>query len=110
MSKYLFIESRDPFESPDVNQLFQLILDLSDQGKDVALFLLQNGVLATRKNANASVFAKLLNKKNITVYADDYSLDERGITKDSISEGIQWSNIDILVDLTLENNRKPMWH
>ena len=45
MSKYLLIESRDPCESGDVGNYFELAQGLAGDGNDVTLFLVQNGVL-----------------------------------------------------------------
>ncbi len=41
MSKYLFIESRDPFESCDSSMLHELAIRQADEGNDVTIFLIQ---------------------------------------------------------------------
>jgi sulfur relay (sulfurtransferase) complex TusBCD TusD component (DsrE family) len=110
MSKYLFIESRDPFESKDTIQLYGLIKELSHQGHNVALYLVQNGAFSSRKNANVQLFPELLKEQNIKVYVDDDSLEERGISKDEIHQSLVVSNMDQLSDLVLEEGRKPIWH
>ena len=51
MAKYLLIESRDTFESKDVSRYYDLAKGLKQDGNDVTLFLVQNGVLAARQNA-----------------------------------------------------------
>ncbi len=51
MANYLLIESRDPFEARDVSYFYGLAADLAAQGDKVTLFLVQNGALASRKNA-----------------------------------------------------------
>ena len=48
MPSYLFVESRDPFESRDVEEGYRLLTDLAAQPIPVTLFLVQNGVLAAR--------------------------------------------------------------
>ena len=110
MSKYLFIESRDPFESRDSIQLYGLIKELASKGNDVALFLVQNGTLSTRKEATVKLFPELCTTKNVTVYADDYSLEERGIRSSDLREGVKAAPVDTLTDLLMESGRKPMWH
>jgi len=110
MSKYLFIETRDPFERQDTVKLYGLINELSTKGHDVALFLTQNGVLATRKEAKVPLLPVILKEKNVAVYADDYSLEERGISTSDLVENIQVSGADTLVDLTMETGRKPVWY
>jgi hypothetical protein len=56
MSKYLFIESRDGFESRDTSQGFKIIEQLADDNHDIALYLTQNGVLSARKLAQLPGF------------------------------------------------------
>ena len=110
MSKYLFVETRDPFESKDTHQLYGLVKELAGQGHDVALYLTQNGVFATRNQAKTSIFPELVKEKNVTVFADDYSLEERGITKSEIFSEVKISPIDKLAELTIEDGRRPVWH
>ena len=51
MPGYLLIESRDPFESTGAARTYELAIQLRAAGHDVALFLVQNGVLAVRGGA-----------------------------------------------------------
>ena len=110
MSKYLFIESKDPFESNDTIQTYGLIKELQDQGHDLALFLVQNGVFSSRKKARESLFSQLLGAKNIAVYADDFALEERGIGTEDIFPQIKVAPIEALVDLLMDDGRKAIWH
>jgi len=111
MSKYLIIESRDPFESPDVGQMYQLAGELSQDGNDVTVFLIQNGVLAAREKSTGNALNKLISAGKIQVLADDYSLGERGIESKELGKGISISNIDNLVDLMLAADEpKLVWH
>ncbi|MGE0172688.1 MAG: DsrE family protein [Oligoflexales bacterium] len=110
MSKYLFIESRDPFDSKDVLQTYGLVKELCNQGHDVALYLIQNGVLAVRKDAKVTLLPEILSDKKARVLVDDYSLSERGILKDQVPGSAKVSNADELVDLIMEDQRKPIWH
>ncbi len=48
MQAYLFIESRDPFASRDVDNAYGLVMELAARGTPVSLFLVQNGVFAVR--------------------------------------------------------------
>jgi predicted peroxiredoxin len=106
MSKYLFIETRDPFEHSDATQTWELAENLAKKGNDVAFFLVQNGVFASRKGAKVATAS---NDSGVTLYVDDISLVERGINSELVREGITVSNIDTLVDLTLEDGRKAIW-
>jgi len=106
MGKYVFIETRDPFESNDVTQTWDLAVELSKNGNDVAMFLVQNAVLATRSGAKVSTLGDL---KGVKVYADDLSLVERGIEQGAIRDGITVAGADELTDLIMEDGRKPIW-
>lgn len=106
MSKYLFIESRDPFETADVKQQWALAAALAKKGNDVAMFLVQNGVFAARKNAKIDT---LDSGAGITVYADDLSLAERGINNETVRDNVKVSGVDTLTDLIMEDGRKPIW-
>ena len=106
MSKYLIVESRDPFEFPDVRQLNGLAGELQGAGHDVTVYLLQNGVMAARAGAKGDGLAG----GGVTMLADDYSLTERGIGTDGLAAGVAISNMDALVDLLMDGSPKIMWH
>ncbi|MFK7827655.1 MAG: DsrE family protein [Oligoflexales bacterium] len=110
MSKYLFIESKDPFESSDTIQTYGLIKELHSQGHELALFLVQNGVFCSRKNARESLFSQLLVQEKISVFADDFALEERGIEEGEIFSQIKVAPMETLVDLLMEDGRKAIWH
>jgi predicted peroxiredoxin len=105
MAKYLFIESRDPFEYGDVKQTWDLAVELGKSGNDVVYFLVQNAVLAARKAAKVET----LNDSSVKIHADDISLAERGIKQEGLREGITTSGVDVLTDFIMEDGRKPIW-
>ena len=109
MAHYLLIESRDPFEYGDPIQFADLAVDLAGAGNQVTMFLVQNGVLATRKQAQKSHLPQLL-ESGVTVIADDFSLRERGIRFDECRTNIRIASIDQLVDLVVQENTKAIWH
>ena len=109
MSNYVFIESRDPFDSLDTSFLADLATSLKRRGNGVTVFLVQNAVLATRKHARKSQLPALL-ESGITVLADDFSLRERGIQSDECPANVKTARIDQLVDLFLGEDTKAMWH
>ena len=78
MANYLLIESRDPFEARDVSYFYSLAADLAAQGDKVTLFLVQNGALASRKDAKGNPLGTVL-KGKVEVLVDSFSLKERGI-------------------------------
>ena len=110
MAKYLVVETRDPFDSNDVDDIYELATGLADDdSNDVTVFLVQNGVLPVRKKSSAAKRVAQLAKK-VTVLTDDFSLRERGIEVDEVVDGVKSSDIDTLVDLIAEDGRKVIWH
>ena len=106
MAQYLLIESRDPFESNDVGYYYDLAKGLVEGGNQVTLFLAQNGVLSARPSAQSAVLG-VLARSGVTVLADDFSLQERGIAK--LAEGVAAAAIDVVVD-QLAAGHKTLWH
>ena len=106
MAQYLLIESRDPFESRDVEYYYELAGGLVENGNQVTLFLTQNGVLAARPSAHSAALSALA-QSGVTVLADDFSLQERGIVK--LADGIAAAPIDVVVD-HLAAGHKTLWH
>lgn len=107
MTRYVFIESRDPFESRDTRFVEQTAVAVKERGHDVTVFLVQNGVLAARKSAGR---LRSLAEAGVTVLADDLSLRERGITAEELPPSIRESGIDALVDAIVQKNTKALWH
>ena len=106
MAQYLLIESRDPFESNDVGYYYDLAKGLVEDGNQVMLFLLQNGVLAARPSIHSARLDALA-RSGVTVLADDFSLQERGIAK--LAEGVAAAAIEVVVD-QLAAGHKTLWH
>ncbi len=109
MTNYVFIESRDPFESNDTGFIVETATALKRRGHRVAVFLIQNGALAVRRKAARSYLTKLA-VAGVELLADDFSLRERGITAEEIGDGIQGSTIEVLVDRLADANTKAIWH
>jgi predicted peroxiredoxin len=104
----MFIESRDPFDSNDVAFTYELASGLAKAGHEVALLLVQNGVLPARRGANADRLATAI-KAGVRVLADEFSLRERGIPKERLAAGIEPTPIDIVIDHLAEGH-KTLWH
>ena len=109
MSSYVFIESRDPFESRDVRFVVDTATSLKRKGNNVTVFMVQNGVLAVRASARTS-YLPTLAEEGVLLLADDFSLSERGIQSGEFDAGVQLSNIDALVDLLARPDTKAIWH
>ena len=108
-SHYVFIESRDPFDSTDTAFVADTAAELRQRGRPVTVFLVQNGVLATRAGARGSHVARLAGA-GVRVLADEFSLAERGIETDELAAGTRPCSIDALVDLLVQPDTKAVWH
>lgn len=107
MAKYLLIESRDPFQNNDVGRHYELAAGLKKAGNDVTLFLVDNGVLPTRRSARSGSLSDLA-KAGVEVLADEFSLRERGIAAGALADGVKRAPIETVVD-QLEEGRKAIW-
>lgn len=109
MTRYIFIESRDPFESRDTRFVVETASALKQSGRDVTVFFVQNGVLAVRKDARGSQIAHLA-EAGVRLLADDFSLNERGIQPAELISFVHQSTVDALVDDVVQENTKAIWH
>lgn len=108
MPKYVFIESRDPFESGDCAKFAEMIEGICRRGHEATLFLVQNGVMGARRGAGANAVLDGLARNRVRVLADDFSLRERGIR--DVAPEVKSSGMRELVDLILEPGVKAVWH
>lgn len=106
--RYLFIESRDPFSCADVGAWSNQICRLSSDGNLVCVLYVNDGVLATRYKARTNVPFTLL-ASGARLYADLWSLHERGIPNEFLIEGVQPVSIQLVVD-QLAMGSKVVWH
>ena len=108
VSKYLLIESRDPFDSNDVAFSYEFAQGLAKAGHEVQVLLVQNGVIPARRGTKGEGLAALV-AAGVKVLADDFSLAERGIDKGRLADGVQPASIDVVVD-ALAAGHKTLWH
>ena len=108
MADYLLIESRDPFDSNDVSQFYDLATSLAESGRQVTLFLVQNGVLPARPCVHSDALSAVAGA-GVNVLADSFSLEERGIAPDGLAAGVSAAALDVVVDQLVEG-RKAIWH
>jgi predicted peroxiredoxin len=108
MAKYLLIESRDPFEANDVGYFYDLASGLAREGNEVTLFLVQNGVLAARMSQRSSPLGALA-QAGVELLADEFSLRERGISRERLVREVTPAPLDVVVDQVAEG-RQALWH
>jgi intracellular sulfur oxidation DsrE/DsrF family protein len=107
--RYVFIETRDPFQTSGDGFVAETATALRRRGQAVAVFLVQNGVLAARAGARGSALGALA-AAGVDVLADDFSLRERGIDARDMAAGVRESPIGALVVLIAQPNTKAVWH
>ncbi|MBI4290744.1 MAG: sulfur reduction protein DsrE [Betaproteobacteria bacterium] len=108
MARYLFIESRDPYDSADSPHFLEMVKGVGMRNGGATLFLVQNGVLAARDGALHSERYGDLARSGVNVLADSFSLRERAIG--TVADGVRQAEIDNLVDLLMEPGTKAVWH
>jgi sulfur transfer complex TusBCD TusB component (DsrH family) len=109
MTSYLFIESRDPFDSRDTEFVAETAAALKERDNEVTVFLVQNGVLAARRGARDPYLDRLA-RAGVRVLADDFSLRERGIARNELRAHVTESGMETLVELLAREETKAIWH
>jgi len=107
MTRYVFIQSRDPFEAREPQFLEETAIAVKERGHEVTVFLVQNGVLAARQSTRR---LERLTQAGVTLLADDLSLRERGIRNEELAPSVQESEIGVLVYEMVQENTKANWH
>jgi intracellular sulfur oxidation DsrE/DsrF family protein len=97
MSSYLLIESRDPFSSPAVAGHVELAAGLRRGGSEVAIYLVQDGVLPCRAGADGDALHEAV-AAGVEVLADDWSLRERGIRDADLARGIRPASVGFVIE------------
>jgi len=107
MPGYLLIESRDTFDRG--SNSIDLARSLAEAGKEgpVTLFLVENGVLPTRR-CEASDGLTALAKSGVEVLADEFSLRERGIQRERMVPEVKPAQLDVVIERMAEG-RKALW-
>jgi sulfur relay (sulfurtransferase) complex TusBCD TusD component (DsrE family) len=108
MADYILIESRDPFDSAEAGRFLDLAEGLAKEGSEVALFLVQNAVLAARHGAQSAALAALA-ANGVKVLADSFSLQERGISPNRLLAGIAVAPLSAVIDY-MAAGRRALWH
>lgn len=108
MTRYVLIESRDPFASTTFGRRCELAATLQADGADVTLFLVENAVLGARATARPQAFRKLA-KQQVQVLADEFALRERGIGAGEILPAVRPVGLETLVEL-LAGGARATWN
>ena len=84
MSRYLLVQSQDPFAEMRTAAQFNLVHRLLIAKLEVGLLLVQNGVCAARQGAANDAFDALL-QRGVRIDADTFSLQQRDIGAADVS-------------------------
>ena len=90
---YLLIASRDPYTHASARRCYELAAQLTEEGRRVTLFLVQNGVLPARPSRGSQPLTELA-KRGVRVLADEFSLRERGIPARGLAAGVEPAPLD----------------
>ena len=107
-NSYVLIETRDPFESAEVDGMFDLASRLAETAA-VSVYLVENGVMPLRATSAAASTITALAART-TVLADDFSLRQRAIGASDLVPGVTPASIEHLVELITTPGCKAMWH
>ena len=108
MADYLIIESRDPFDCAAVKNNYDLAKSLSQNGDNVTLFFVQNGVLPV-KGGKFKTDLDDLAMSGVTLMADTYALQMRGIKEGQLVANTKAEDLDIVID-ALAESKKVIWN
>ena len=108
MSRYLFIQSQDPFTEARTQAQYELAGSLAANGHEVRVLLVQNGVLAARRNAANIQFNRLCGT-GVTLLADALSLQQREIDTAELKPAVKPAEIGIVIEAML-NGDKVIWN
>lgn len=108
MSRYLFIQSQDPFTEVRSRAQFDLAHRLVTAGHEVRLLLVQNGVSAARSGASCDGFDALVDS-GVKIDADRFSMQQRGLPTEALKRGIGSAELDTVIDALLAGD-KVIWN
>ncbi len=108
MARYLIVDSRDLNEYVSGGYIQKVAARLKEEGNEVTLFLIENGVISARKGAEIGKALTDLSKRGAKILADDISLKARGIER--LADGISASGVDHLADLIVDGSDKVIWY
>ncbi len=108
MSRYLFIQSQDPFTEVRASAQYDLARRLVEAGNEVFLLLVQNGVTAARQGAKCDSFDALPGQ-GVRVLADEFSLKQREIDTSHLKASVAPVGIHVVIDAMLAGD-KVIWN
>lgn len=110
MARYLFIESRDPWDDLGASAYLGYALELARRQEPVTVYFVENGVNAARQGARVPL-RDALREAGAALHADAFALREHGIAGDGgLSAGVAVGGVEHLADLLADPETKAVWH
>jgi hypothetical protein len=107
MSRYVVIESHDPFEADLSAEFFDLALSLSRAGHDVAVLFVADGIRTALAGRHTFWLAEL-RRAGVAVLADLSALLAAGFVPAQLAAGVRATPAGITLDDLLQG-RKRLW-
>jgi intracellular sulfur oxidation DsrE/DsrF family protein len=107
MSRYVVIESHDPFEADLSAEFFDLALSLVREGHDVAVLFVADGIRAALAGRHTFWLAEL-RRAGVTVLADLNALLAAGLVPAQLAPGVKPTPAGIPFEDLLQG-RKRLW-
>jgi len=108
VTDYILIQSKSPWSSRGVTDFYGLAHQFASAGHHVTLFLVQNGVLGARREADDPGLRELASA-SVRILADEFSLRERAIDKSLLVPSVSPGSMDAVVQL-LAAGAKSLWN
>ena len=109
MNQFFFVATRDPANSFDSSKFYAQAADLARSGAGVSIYLVQNGVLGARRIPDASI--EHAHQQGVRIFADDFSMRERGITADEVQSFVEPIGMDAWIESVLAADApRVVWH
>lgn len=101
MKSYLIVETRDLIETRDAEWTGALAAALARKKEEAILFLTENGVLAARAAYDSPMLRQLM-KRGVGVFADRFSLAERGVTERDLAKGVELADAALVAEKMID--------
>ena len=108
MDRYLLIESMDPMESSSLNTSGELAHSLIQAGHEVSMFFVENGVFHTMIAESREKLETLM-KAGVSVWLDDFSIQERRIRDNLFPKGAHVQQMGSVVEY-IAGPCKVLWY
>jgi sulfur transfer complex TusBCD TusB component (DsrH family) len=108
MASYFFIQSLDSIANSKTDDQFRLMQELAARDNKVQVLLVQNAVFMAKAGTQCQRLDALIDK-GISIYVDDFSLAQRGITSGEIRPKFKTAEISCVIDALLDK-QKVIWN